>query len=195
MKTFLHLTLLTAIATVLAGCATTAYISSETDPRYTIAKNDPIHVLIPDQSTIAERTVAGIVEDEIRKDGFNVVPRDHAEYILLISLDEKTSRISGSLPLTQTARTSGSVGTTPYSGSTTYTTWMPYSYNYRVKKLYASLYAVRDIKKEKIMSVWEGYIGAEDKEFDRYTRSLIHEMLKHFGGSYGAHTPIDWTYK
>jgi hypothetical protein len=114
---------------------------------------------------------------------------------LIISTDEKTSQITGSLPVIQTAKVSGYVGSTPYSGKSRYTTYVPYTESYRVKKLYANLYSVADIQQQKFMTVWEGYIGAADDEFERYKRSLIHELLKHFGENYQEHTPIDYSYE
>ena len=187
-------TLLVLSLLALSGCAT-AYISSETDPRYNISPTIKVGILTPDSATIEERKVAGVFEEETRKSGFNIVGLQQADYVLMISTDAKSSKISGSLPIPQTTSVSGNVGTTPYSGTASYTTWVPYTQNYRVKTLYATLYAVADIQNEKFMSVWEGYIGAEDKDFDRYTRSLIHELLKHFGGNYQKHTPINYSYK
>ena len=112
----------------------------------------------------------------------------------MFQTDSKTSQINSTLFLPSTSTTSGYIGNTYYSGSTKSTSAVPYSYNYTVKKIYLDLYAVEDVKNEKYITVWEGYIGAGQKEYQTYSRAIIKSLLDKFGTNYEAHTPIDIYY-
>ena len=180
----------------LVGCATrTAYISSLTDPRYSPVKTDPIHILLTDKASISDRQFYSFLKKEMITNGFNIVEnRTMAKYLLLFETGSKTSKMNSTLFLPSTSNTSGYVGNTYYSGSTTSTQAIPYSYNYTVEKIYLDLYAVKDVKNKKYMTVWEGYIGAGAKEYVSYSRAILKNLFDVFGTNYEAHTPIDTKY-
>ncbi|HPB01148.1 MAG TPA: hypothetical protein PLS75_09630 [Candidatus Marinimicrobia bacterium] len=196
MKTyFLKKPLLAVIVLFLTGCMTTAYISSLTDTRYAPVKTDPIFILIADNASITDRQFYTFLKNEMILNGFNIVDEAPiARYFLLFQTDSKTSQINSTLFLPSTSTTSGYIGNTYYSGSTKSTSAVPYSYNYTVKKIYLDLYAVEDVKNEKYITVWEGYIGAGQKEYQTYSRAIIKSLLDKFGTNYEAHTPIDIYY-
>ena len=181
---------------LLAGCSTrTAYISSLTDPRYNPVKTDPIFILLTDDARITDRQFYSLLRDEMIQNGFNIVDDGYeAKYLLLFQTGSKTSQINSTLFLPSTSWSSGYVGNTYYSGATTSTQAIPYSYDYTVEKIHLDLYAVEDIKNEKYMTVWEGYIGAGTEEYESFLRAILKSLFDVFGTNYEAHTPIDTKY-
>jgi hypothetical protein len=137
-----------------------------------------------------------LLKDEMNRNGFNIVEEENkAKYLLLFQTDSKTSQINSTLFIPSTSRSYGYIGNKYYSGSTTSTQAIPYSYNYTVKKIYLELYLVEDVKNKKIMTVWEGYIGAGIDEYESFSRAILKSLLDVFGTNYKAHTPIDTEYK
>ena len=187
--------LLIMIALFLGGCATTAYISSLTDPHYAPVKTDPIYILLTNEASISDRQFYSLLKSEMVDNGFNIVDDiSKSKYILLFQTGSKTSKINSTLFLPSRSTTSGYVGNTYYSGTTTSTQAIPYNYNYTVKKIYLDLYATVDVKNKKYMTVWEGYIGAGGKKYKSYSRAIIKKLLDVFGANYEEHTPININY-
>jgi hypothetical protein len=186
------------ILTVLlfTGCATpTAYISSLTDPRYTPLKTDPIHVAFTDDPSIKDRQFYPFLKNEMISNGFNIVEDvTKAKYYLLFKTDSNTSQINSTLFLPSTSTSYGYVGGTPYSETTSSTIAVPYSQNYTVEKIYLHLFSVEDAKAGINMTIWEGYIGAGEKEYKAYTQAILKSLFDVFGTNYEAHTPIDTNY-
>ena len=181
---------------ILGGCAArTAYISSLTDPRYTPVKTDPIYILLTDDASISDRQFSSFLKSEMVNNGFNIVADiSNSKYILLFQTGSKTSQINSTLFLPSTSSTSGYVGNTYYSGQTTSTKAIPYSYNYTVQKIYLDLFATEDVRNKKYMTVWEGYIGAGANEYKTYSRAILKSLFDVFGINYQAHTPINKNY-
>ena len=180
------------IALFLGGCTTTAYISSLTDPNYSVVKTDPIYIMLKSEASIPDRQFYSFLKSKMVANGFNIVEFvSESKYILLFQRGSKTSQINSTLSLPSTSTTSGYVGNTYYSGKTTSTQEVPYSYNYTVKKIYLNLYAAVDVEKGKYFTVWEGYIGAGANEYKSYSGAILKELLDVFGTNYEAHTPIN----
>jgi len=128
------------LALLLISCAPTIYISSQTDPNYNITRNDEIFIIPEENSSISERKFYVLLKNELLKSGFKVVDDYKAKYFLTFSLDQKTSTVNTSLPITTTSETKGEVGRIPYTEKTTSTNYIPYSYDYTVKK-FISIYS------------------------------------------------------
>lgn len=179
----------------MAGCTTTVYISSLTDPRYAPVKTDSIHILLRDEASIADRQFYSLLKDEMIRNGFNIVEVvNKAKYLLLFQTESETSRINSTLYLPLASTSSGYIGNKFYSGSTTSIQAIPYNYNYTVKKIYLELYMVKDVKNKKYMTVWEGYIGAGRDQYESFSRAILKSLLDVFGTNYKAHTPINKKY-
>ncbi len=180
---------------LFTGCASTVYISSLTDPAYSPVKTDPIYIILPKDARIADRQFYALLKREMISNEFNIVEENiEAKYYLLFQTDSKTSQIDSTLFIPSASTTSGYVGGTYYSGTTSSTQAVPYSFDYTVEKIYLDLYAKEDVQKEKYMTVWEGYIGAGKDEYEAYTRAILKSLLDVFGTNYEAHTPIDTKY-
>ena len=180
---------------MLSKCATSVYISSQTDPNYHLSKADPIFLLLPNGASIADRQFYPVLKLELITNYFNIVEdSSKAKYILLFQTDEKTSQINSTISIPSTSITSGYVGNNYYSATTTTTQSVPYNYNYTVKKIYLTLYAMSDIKNKKYFSLWEGYVGAGAKDYASYSRAVIKKLLDYYGTNYKAHTRIDRNY-
>jgi len=178
-------------AIALTGCSLPdVYISSMTDNDYRISKDSRIAVFCNEEAGIEERNFHKLLVSELQRNGFNVTDPCNSEFVLLFTLDEKTRRIDTILPMTNRSHTYGSVGGYPYHGTTRSTTYVPYSYNYTVKKVYMWIHAVADLRKGKKITVWEGYIGADKEDFRNYPRECVSTLLKFFGENYQAHIAL-----
>lgn len=177
------------------GCVSTAYISSSTDPACRLSKSDKIYVMKDTSVPIAQRKLRDLVAEEMGKAGFTLASLQDADYALYVSQAQETSDITGVLPVPTTSTTYGTFGGRSYVGRTHSTAYVPYSKSFTAKGLFANLYRVRDLADGKPTTVWEGYVGAEESDFDRYTRALVNQLLQHFGSDYAEHTPINTSYK
>jgi hypothetical protein len=177
---------------LIGGCTKTVYISSLVDTSYAPKKTDTIYILVKNDAKISDRQFYSFLKSEMVSCGFKIVEDISAsKYILLFERGSKTSVMNSTLFLPSTSSTSGYVGNTYYSGQTTSTQAIPYSYNYTVEKIYLDLYATADVKNKKYITVWEGYIGAGAAEYKYYSRAILKSLLNVFGTNYKAHTPIN----
>ena len=195
------LLLLIIILSLFEGCIYTsryrpsAYISSLTDLQYAPVKTDPIIILKGKNTSISNRQFYSLLKSEMMNNGFDIVEDiSKSKYVLLFEKSTNTSEINSTQYLPSTSYTSGSAGGTYYSGQTTYTQAIPYSYDYTVEKIYLNLYASADLQNKKQLTVWEGYVGVSAKEYKSYSRAIIKSLLDVFGTNYEAHTPINKYY-
>ncbi len=195
---FKHVLFQILILLVTIGCAPSIYISSELDPSYKISKTDKIAIFLKKDSSIGERKFLALLRNELQKAGFNIVDRDQSEYVLVFALDQNTSKIQRSRPVSTTSETKGTVGGiggVSYKEKTTSTKYVPYSYDYTVKKLYLHLFAEEDISNHKLITIWEGYLGAGEATYAKYTNACVRKLLEYFGTDYKAHTQISTNYR
>ena len=189
-----RITIVLILIIFFSGCVSTVYVSSITDQNYSPKKIDPIYIILDEDARISERQFYTILKEEMLKNEFNVVDNiNQAKYYLLFNTDTNTSKINSTLYFPSTSTTSGYVGNTYYSGTTTTTNAIPYSYNYTVEKIYLDLY-VKDPKVNKYFTVWEGYIGAEKDDYEKYTRAVLKCLLDVFGTNFADEQYIDMTY-
>ena len=85
---------------------------------------------------------------------------------------------------------SGSVGGMYYYGSTSSTTYIPYNYNYTVKKVHLDLIVANKLKEKKIVTAWEGYIGAGKDIYDKNVKDCTYTLLLYFGRNFEGHVNI-----
>jgi len=163
------------------GCASKiAYISSQTDRNYALVKTDPIFFILEEKASMAERQMYPLLKEEMIANGFNIVEDAlNAKWALFFDIGSKTSRHNSTRQVATTSYSSGKVGDTYYSGTTKSTQAIPYSYNYTVKKIYMFLYAWKEIGTHKMITAWEGYIGAGEKEYKSYLRAIFKSLLTH----------------
>ncbi|MDP6923562.1 MAG: hypothetical protein QGI94_02105 [Candidatus Scalindua sp.] len=185
------------LITLISACASkTVYISSQTDPRYSLNKLDAIFILFSDKASIADRQFYSFLKQEMVDNGFNIVEDLlSSSYILSFQTGSKTSKMNSTLFMPTTTSSSGYVGSTYYSDTSTTTAAIPYSYNYTVKKIYLDLYSTQDVTNKKYMTVWEGCIGAGSEEYTAYPNAILKSLLNVFGTNYKATTSIDTRYK
>ena len=182
----------------LSGCAgVSAYISSQTAPGQQIDEGASFYFYASDGASIEDRKTTQLIVDEFKKENLKVASEDEkyqAAYLVTVSADKKTSEISGSYPQTQTQNTTvkNSWGFPVATAKTQSTQYVPYSYNYTVSKTYVTIYSTADMANNKrMLSVWEGYIGAGANEFSRFAKCIIPELVSRLGTDYEAHTKID----
>jgi hypothetical protein len=179
------------LALTITGCASTAYISSVTDSAYRPTKLDPVFIGVHNGLSIKERQFAEFLRSEMKKAGFTVTDvLSLSRYVLLFNMNQKTSQINSTFFLPQTQTTSGYVGNTYYSGQTTSTTAVPISVDYTFQKIWLDLYLTSDIDTDKLMTIWEGYIGAGIDVYEKYSKEILRMLLDVYGTNYEAHTPI-----
>lgn len=176
---------------LLGGCASTAYISSLADTQYAPKKSDAIFLLNLDSESIKQRQFATFLRSEMFKHGFNITSDiHHADYALIAYADETTSQISSSVVLPQTQYTSGYIGGTYYSGTTTSNQVIPYTENYTVKKIWLHLYSIEDMRNGIEKTIWEGYIGADINEYNKKPSEHLSALFEAFGTNYEKHKTI-----
>jgi len=156
-------------------------------------------VFVSSEESIATRKLKPLIESELSSLGLRL-NEAHPDYVLGYFTETKNYTSSGVMPMPQTSTTQGNlgtpgaIGTIPYSQTTRSTAYIPYNKRYQLTKMWLKLHRKSDLRANNFMAIWEGYIGADKEDFDRYTASLIHEVLKHFGSDYAKHTTIDRTF-
>lgn len=181
---------------MFSGCVVrpSAYISSQTDPEYFLSKTEKIYVLSSDKDSISHRQFDAMLKDEMKVNGFNVVDSAaEAKYILFSDLEETTSSGTAYMYLPNTSRTTGYVGNTRFSGSTTTNEAVPYHYTNTTQKIYLDLHLQDDLLKHNPKAIWEGYIGVDKKDYKNNARAFVRELLKVFGTNYEADTQVNIT--
>ncbi len=191
--------LIIVICLLLCGCASPSlYIRSDMDSDYKLAKStDKISVLIIDDTDIRTREFGKLLIFEMKNAGFNIVDNVlDSNITLCYTLDQETSQIDLSLPMTTPSYTKGSFstygaygsGSGTYSQTTTQTQYIPYSVPFTVKSVLISLYPTWkfDFKK----SIWEGYLGVEEGTFKKYAKDCVRMLLSHYGENFDGYVPL-----
>lgn len=78
------------LALSLSGCGTRVYVRTEVDPDYAPKAQDPIAVVLPDNSSIEDRRVAAAAKQQMTSLGFSLVDVAHAKWVLGIGTHENT---------------------------------------------------------------------------------------------------------
>lgn len=196
MKKIIYLMVL---ALLVSGCVSpNLYIRSDMDSDYKLAKQtDKIYVLIIDDADIRTREFGKLLIHEMKDAGFNIVDNVlNSDITLCYTLDQRTSQIDLSLPITAPSYTKGSFstygaygsGNGTYSQTTTKTQYIPYSVLFTVKSVLISLYPTMkfDFKK----SLWEGYLGVEEGTFKKYAKDCVRMLLSHYGKNFDGHVSL-----
>lgn len=196
-RRILHL-MTALVLPLMSGCAgVSAYISSQAAPGHEINRNAIFYFPVLDKASIDDRKTIQLFVDEFRAQNLGVASEEEralAGYVVSISVDEKTSEITGAFPMSQTQNTTvrNSWGSPVATAQTQSTTYVPYSRSYQVRKIYVYLYSADDIREHKrLLSVWEGYIGVGAEKYSRHSRCIIRELVKRIGVDYESHTEID----
>lgn len=177
-----------------SGCATTAYISSVNDLGQSkrTYEGDSVHVKSSEKiMSIDHRETKRLIEDTMSRMGFEIKNSNDAHYLLVFGSEQKTSQMSGSRPVTNTAVTNVYSGGTSTLATTSYTSYVPYSYDYTVAKLYTYLMPTRSLKPlDETEIIWQGYIGAESSVMDKNKAALIDQLFEKIGEDYAQHTYV-----
>lgn len=176
----------------LNGCAPSIYIHSQIDPGYDFSSGGGIFAVLSDYATLTDKNFYTLLVSELRRQGLNVVNDVvNAELILTFFLGEKTSTIDTWLTLPASVRTTGDIGGIRYQETTVGTKTIPYSYDFTVQGIYLSLYDIKSIRKGIFIPVWEGFIGAEKKDYDKYPELCVRKLLEYYGSNFRGHPRID----
>ena len=182
-----------------SGCATTtAYISSVNDLGQSKRTYEGNSVCVSSSDkimSIEQRETKRLIEDTMSRMGFEVKKSfNDADYFLLFDSDKETSKISSSSPVTNTAVTNIYSGGESASATTTYTSQVPYSYDYTVAKICTYLLPTINLKPLKPLGkaeyIWEGYIGVESDVMDKNKAALIEQLFEKMGEDYAKHTNV-----
>ena len=177
-----------------SGCATTAYISSVNDLELDSVtyEGKSVHIKsISENLSIQQKETKQLIEDTMSRMGYEIKELNDADYLLVFGSEEKTSKMSGSRPVTNTAITNVYSGNKSALATTTTTSYVPYSYNYTVAKLYTYLLPTNNLKPLKETEIiWQGYIGAEADVMKSYQATLIDQLFDKMGQDYAEHTPV-----
>ena len=179
---------------IFSGCTTTAYISSVNDLGQSkrTYEGDSVHVKSYEKiMTIDLKETKRLIEDTMSKMGFEIAKSNDAHYLLVFGSEQKTSQMSGSRPVTNTAVTNVYSGGQSALATTSYTSYVPYSYDYTVAKLYTYLMPTRNLKPlEETEIIWQGYIGVEGSEMNKNKAVLIDQLFEKMGEDYAKHTKV-----
>jgi hypothetical protein len=186
---WLNYIILIAVVNLL-GC-TSIYVSSLTDPNYQLTKQSKIAIWPAEEETIELKKFVTLLTEEMRREGFNLVDSQEADYILFANLDKKHGSSSGTLAMPTTTYHSGySFDGTYYSGTSSGTNYIPYTESYIVKKVYLTLYDLNKYREsEKMVIVWEGYIGSIDDEC-KNMKNCLYTLLQFFGTDFEDNTYV-----
>ncbi len=178
------------------SCAPSIYIDSASDLTHSFARSDNILVFLPEKSSIEERNFHYLLSRALEDNGFRIVYEiTYADKILVFSLDEKTSEIKSALPYSSTTTTKGRVTTpsdlwgTGYEEKTTSTQYIPFSYNYTVSQIYMYMFEVQESVVGEV--IWEGYIGAGEKDFTKFPSECVEALFKYYGMNFKGHKKIN----
>ena len=176
----------------ITGCAPSIYIHSQIDQEYNFSSGGGIFVILPDYATLTDKNFHTLLTSELHRQGLKV-PNDvaNAELILTFSLGEKTSTIDSWLTLPASVRTTGEIDGIRYQETTVGTKTIPYSYDFTVQGIFLSLYSIESIRKGTFIPVWEGYIGAEKKDYDKYPELCVRKLLEYYGQNFRGYRRVD----
>lgn len=206
-KTFLFMMMLMLFVSCATRTVGTAYISSQTDPNYSPVKTDPIYILLGDEASMSDRQFYPFLKTEMVTNGFNIVDdASAAKYLLLLKTASERPKIEKVMIVPQ--QTPANPYSHTHTGDKNMVQRSPFndaflasmqSYHQKkqleeaqekIEKIYLMLYATEDIRNEKFMTVWEGYIGAGEKGYKSHSRAVLKSLFDVFGTNYEAHAPI-----
>ncbi len=153
--------------------------------------------MVADHTSIEDRKLIHLVSEEFERQRLSVIkdPKGRVvDYLVVVSGAQSSSQITGAYPQTETQTTTvnNAWGLPVANAKTQSTTYVPYSYDYRVQKIYVTVYSPEDyLKNKRLLSVWEGYIGQGANKFSKHSRCTIKELVARLGLDYEKHTRID----
>jgi len=179
MKIYLRILKVSIILPIiisLYGCSHPAWIKSNVDPWYTPTNKDPIFLLLPKNSSVKERQLMVILQKELCKDGFNVVPKiKQSKWVLGIRFGEDSyissySTSSYTMPIYNNSLSFGSANARVTNNEAAY--------------LY--LFKSNDLS----MPIWKGEISATKKIFVKYRPIIFKNLLVYFGKNIDSKTRL-----
>lgn len=154
--------LLPAIALLLSACMPrTVYVSTQLHGAPAPAREAPLLMGPASDATEEDRRFLGFLRAEMEKSGF--VFADSflgARYLLMGSSSTKT--------------TPGEKGAPDYT----------------VRRIKLELYAMTDVLRQNHVTVWEGFVGASEADWQRAAPQVLGALLEAYGRPLEAHVPL-----
>lgn len=180
---------------LLTGCVPPIYIHTQVDPTYDFLKlNKPKVCVFPfSELNIEQKKFRRLLIPELLKLNFEVIevkqPSDYklVEFVMLFWISEETSKIDSHLILPDWKRTTGMVGNTTFSASTYGTKSVPYSYSTTTQGIGLAFYQLID---DKFDMIWDGFIGVEQKKYEKNAELCIGKLFNFFGKDFRGNVYI-----
>ena len=183
MKQYILIALILPLIT--AGCASSVYFKTETMPRFSYTDSQRILIFLPKNPNIEDQKLLILLQAKMRERGLNVVEKFPADYGLFFNIYEESYESTSSVPFTtpSTSYSSGYVGNTYYSGSTTSTktTYIPITTTNNYKKISLTLYDTKKNTRGKYDILWSGYMGANEEDYYKNSEAIIEKLIALFG--------------
>lgn len=157
-----------ALLAALAGCIQrTVYISTQGNPAYAPLKQDPILVALARDATDDDRRFMEFLKSQMQQAGFVLADNAlDAKYLLMFETGTRT-------------RSTGVSASAPTAGG------------YTVRSIKLELYAMEDVLRRNHITAWEGYAGAGESDYLRFSGEILRALLDAYGTSQQSYTPID----
>jgi hypothetical protein len=171
------------VLVILSGCGHIhAYVDAAVDPSFAPKKSDPVYVILSPKSSIRERQLLVPLRNELCRSHFNVVDDlAKSEWALGLAADRQTFDTGVTSSAVQVMGTPLVVGS---AHRNTQTNQFAYLY----------LFKSSDLASQKPVTVWEGQVSAENRDFNEYEQTIFKGLLDVYGTNYSDETNIDKGY-
>jgi hypothetical protein len=185
-----HILIVLILPLIMAGCES-AYFKTETMPRFSYTNSQGIIIFMTKNPTIEDQKFFIILQAKMKEHGFNIVEKFPADYGLFFKLYGSSSTSSVPLTMPTTSYSSGYVGNTYYSGSTTSsnTTYIPVTTNF--KKIMLTLYDAKKNTRGEYDILWSGYMGAEENYYYGHSDAIIEKLISFLGTDFKGEIEFD----
>ncbi len=147
-------------------------------------------VFVDEQYSLEDRRLGTLLAEQLRKVGLVVVPVPECDLVIAYSTRELTSRIDTTTPVSTPSTTLGNIGEFAYWQTHYSTTWVPTSYDYTVKGVWLRAYVMSDVRTGRANTVWEGYIGGDEAEFEKDPAGFVGTLVAYFGRDHKGRTRL-----
>ena len=186
MKNFITFLVISIVGMLLSGCASSVYYNTELDPTANITQSKKFRVVLPKTPTIEDKKFMMALNRELHKQGFNVAGTSGPiDYGVFFTLANKSYNGVGTYTTYKptTSYSSGYVGNTYVSGTTTSSVPVSntYSYTNSYKKIFVEILSTRKNSQGSYDTVWTGFMSIKLEEYEKNREAMVAQLVQLIG--------------
>jgi len=183
---------------IFSGCSV-AYYSTETDPQISFTKQEPVTIYTKEIPTITEKKFAILLGELMVENGFNVngfnIQVEETDCYITFSMDTSSSQQTQSYTTYNTTNTyiPGTYIGNAYIPGRTITTTTPTTNIYTTLSVrkYIGVSIVCKYDKDRKSQVWFGFISVDNKDYEKYQRNIIQNLVNLIGKDFDGSLEIE----